>query len=48
MIAKARKWYQNATSISSNNGDLWGEFFAFELAEGDATTQVGGMAAWGY
>ncbi|KAF4690161.1 Pre-mRNA-processing factor 6 [Perkinsus olseni] len=40
MIAKARKWYQNATSINSCNGDLWGEFFAFELAEGDGATQV--------
>lgn len=32
---KARKWYQNAVSLGSGFGQVWADFLAFEISQGD-------------
>jgi pre-mRNA-processing factor 6 len=34
-IDKARKWYQNAVSLGARLGQVWSDFLAFEIAQGD-------------
>ena len=34
-LDKARKWFLNAVGIEGGFGQVWGDYLAFELSQGD-------------